>query len=302
MGKKNRWRRGQHEWLRMPQGWREWLDRTTTILLLIAVLLIIIPFFVIIFDITIRGVGALSPEFILTTPRNLWLEGGIRNAVVGSVYLVGFACVVAIPLSVGAAVYISEYASRGILQQTVEFTADVLAGVPSIVFGAFGWVFFSWHLRAITGGKSLLSGALTLSLMMIPTILRTTQEALRAVPMDIREASLALGATRWSTTWRVTIQACFPAIITGILLAIARIAGETAPLLFTTGYNDDVPRSIFDAVASLPFTIYLYAKHYDPTIVQKAYSTSLVLIVMILTVDVMANYVSRKVGMLVRTE
>jgi phosphate transport system permease protein len=136
--------------------------------------------------------------------------------------------------------------------------------------------------------------------MMIPTVLRTSQESLRAVPISLREASLALGATKWSTTWRVTVRACFPAIVTGVLLAIARIAGETAPLIWTTGYNADTPWSIFDAVASLPFTIFTFAMHPDPVVNAKAYAASLVLILIVLSVDVIANWISRRIGILVR--
>jgi phosphate transport system permease protein len=295
------WQRGR-EWLRKPKSRREFIDRLSSVLLLVVAIIVVVPFFAVVFDAIARGWQLLTPGFILTNPQNLWMDGGIKNAIVGSFYLVALACILAIPLSAGAAVYITEYARKGIIQRTVEFTADVLAGVPSIVFGAFGWTFFSWYLRFFTGGKSLLSGALTLSLMMIPTVLRTTQEALRAVPLSLREASLALGATRWGTTWRVTIRACFPAIVTGVLLAIARVAGETAPLLFTTGYNDDSPRSIFDAVASLPFTIYLYANHHELIVQQKAYTSSLVLISMVLAVSVVANIISRKIGTFVRRE
>ncbi len=281
--------------LTLPLSKREFIDRAVYIILIIAILMIIIPFFVIISDVLIRGIPGLSVTFIYQTA----MGGGIRNAIVGTLYLVVIATLVAIPLSVGAAVYITEYAKPGIIRQVVEFTADVLAGVPSIVFGAFGYLFFT----AILGlGQSLISGALTLSLMMIPTVLRTTQESLRAVPLSLREASLALGATRWSTTWRVTLRACFPAIVTGGLLAIIRVAGETAPLLFTTGSNVDLPWSIFDAVASLPLTIYLYAKHYDPILNQQAYSAAIVLILGVLFVDLIANYLSRKVGILVSKE
>ena len=120
------------------------------------------------------------------------------------------------------------------------------------------------------------------------------------MPVTLREASLAVGATRWSTTWRVTFRACFPAVVTGVLLAIARVAGETAPLLWTTGYSSESPWSIFDAAASLPVTIFTFAMQPDPVVVAKAYSTSVVLILIVLSVDVMANWASRRVGILVR--
>jgi len=288
------------DWLRLPKSRREFLDRASYVTLGFVTVLLTFPFFAIILDIAVKGLPGLTPSLITESITNLGREGGIRNAIVGSVELVAIASGVALPISIGAAVYTTEYSRQGRLQQVVEFTADILAGVPSIVFGAFGYVFFVWLLRQWTGGATLLSGALTLSLMMIPTVLRTSQESLRAVPITLREASLALGATKWSTTWRVTLRACFPAIVTGVLLAIARIAGETAPLIWTTGYNSDAPWSIFDAVASLPFTIYTFAMHPDPIVNAKAYSTSIVLILIVLSVDVMANWASRRVGILVR--
>jgi len=286
--------------LRLPRSRREFLDWMTYVSLGFVTVLLTVPFFAIIFDMVVKGLAGLTPTLITESIRNLGREGGIRNAIVGSIELVAIASAVALPVSIGAAVYTTEYSRQGRLQQIVELSADILAGVPSIVFGAFGYVFFVWLLKPWTGGATLLSGALTLSLMMIPTVLRTSQESLRAVPITLREASLAVGATRWSTTWRVTLRACFPAIVTGILLAIARIAGETAPLIWTTGYNSDAPWSIFDAVASLPFTIYTFAMSPDPVVNAKAYSTSIVLILMVLSVDVMANWASRRVGILVR--
>jgi phosphate transport system permease protein len=289
-----------HRWLRLPRSRREFLDRVTYVSLGFVTILLTVPFFAVILDMALKGLSGLTPTLITESIRNLGREGGIRNAIVGSIELVAIASAVALPISIGAAVYTTEYSQRGRLQQIVELSADVLAGVPSIVFGAFGYVFFVWLLRPWTGGATLLSGALTLSLMMIPTVLRTSQESLRAVPITLREASLAVGATRWSTTWRVTLRACFPAIVTGVLLAIARIAGETAPLIWTTGYNSDAPWSIFDAVASLPFTIYTFALSPDPVVNAKAYSTSVVLILIVLSVDVVANWASRKVGILVR--
>lgn len=292
-------RKGRY-WLRLPKSLREFLDRATYAGLGFVTIILTVPFFAIVLDLIVKGLPGITPALITESIRNLGREGGIRNAIVGSVELVAIASAVALPISIGAAVYTTEYSRQGRIQRIVEFSADVLAGVPSIVFGAFGYVFFVWLFRAWTGGATLLSGALTLSLMMIPTVLRTSQESLRAVPTTLREASLALGATKWSTTWRVTLRACFPAIVTGVLLAIARIAGETAPLIWTTGYNMDAPWSIFDAVANLPFTIYTFAMHPDPIVNAKAYSTSVVLILIVLSVDVMANWASRRVGILVR--
>ncbi len=294
--------------LRIPRTRREFIDRFVFVLLATTVVIIVIPFFAIIFEVIAQGWMLLTPAFILTNMQG-FAEGGIRNAIVGSIELVAIACIVAIPLCVGAAVYTTEYSQRGTgkrrgwlktldncVNLIVEFTADVLAGVPSIIFGAFGLIFF-----VALFGRSLIAGALTLSLMMIPTILRTTQESLRAVPLSLREASLAVGATTWSTSWRVVLRAAMAGIITGVLLAIGRVIGETAPLLFTTGYNFDAPWGLLDAVASLPFTIYLYALQGHTEIIRmRAYTTAIVLVAIVFVVDIIANWASKKVGLVVR--
>lgn len=284
------------KWLRFPRTRREFIDRAAFILFAIIAVISVIPFFAIVFEVVAQGWMLLNPAFLLTNMEGFG-GGGIRNAIVGSLELVAIASFVSIPLCVGAAIYTTEYAKKGgWIHKIVEFTADTLAGVPSIIFGSFGLILF-----VALWGKSLLAGALTLSLMMIPTILRTTQESLRAVPMNLREASLALGATTWSTSWRVVIRAALAGIITGILLAIGRVIGETAPLLFTTGFNFDSPWGIFDAVASLPFTIYKYAMlGADPLIRMRAYSTGIVLIGIVLVINLIANWASKKVGLIVR--
>jgi phosphate transport system permease protein len=295
-------------WFRLPKSRREFLDRLTFVFLAAIAVIITLPFFAIVFEVVANGWILLNPAFILTNMVG-FAEGGIRNAIVGSIELVAIASMVAIPLCVGAAIYTTEYAQRGRRRarrwvqelnkwviRIVEFTADVLAGVPSIIFGAFGLIFF-----VAVFGRSLIAGALTLALMMIPTILRTTQESLRAVPLSLREASLALGATTWSTSWRVVLRAALAGIITGILLAIGRVIGETAPLLFTTGFNFDAPWGFLDAIASLPFTIYLYALQGHTEIIRlRAYSTAIVLIGIVFVVDVMAVWASKKVGLVVR--
>lgn len=296
------------KWLRLPKSRRELIDRAAFIIFAVIGVIIVIPFFAIVFEVIAQGWFLLSPSLLLTNMEG-FAGGGIRNAIVGSIELVAIACIVAIPLCVGAAIYTTEYAQKSSrssrrsmrwlnkwINIIVEFTADTLAGVPSIIFGAFGLILF-----VALFGQSMLAGALTLSLMMIPTVLRTTQESLRAVPMNLREASLALGATTWSTSWRVVLRAAFAGIITGVLLAIGRVIGETAPLLFTTGFNFDRPWGLLDAVASLPFTIYQYALlGADPIIRMRAYSTGIILIGIVLVVDVLANWASKKVGVIVR--
>jgi len=259
------------------------------------------PFFLVLFQVASTGfwqVFGTGPgqglEFFTTFPGS-GLQGGIRNAFVGTVELIAIASVVGIPLSVLGAVYISEYTLPGFGREAIEFTSDVLAGIPSIVFGAFGFAFLVDFLHL---GMGLLAGSLTLSFMMIPTILRTTQEALRQVPMSLREASLALGATKWSTTWTVTLRAAFPGVITGVLLAVGRVMGETAPLIFTAGNNLSVPTELTGSgswVASMPYTIWAYVSDPSAILQDKAQGTALALMMMVLAIDLVANIISRKV-------
>jgi phosphate transport system permease protein len=271
------------------------------IILGIATLVIVSPFFMVLYQVAAIGLGELFAnglksflDFFLTEPGP-GLYGGVRNAFFGTLYLVAIASVVGIPLSVFGAVYITEYTEPGWSRTIVEFTSDVLAGIPSIVFGAFGFAFLVIYLGM---GMGLLSGSLTLAFMMIPTVLRTTQEALRAVPMSLREASLALGATKWSTTWRVTVRAAFPGIVTGVLLAIGRVMGETAPLIFTSGNSLTVPSELTGPAswaASMPYTIWAYITNPYEYLKIKAHTTALGLMIMVLAIDLVANLISRKV-------
>ncbi len=279
---------------------RELKDLLFRVLLGIIILLVISPFFLIFIHIAIVGImdligSGIGQGFALwTTFPGPGLQGGIRNAILGSILLVLVAGAVGIPLSVFGAVYINEYSKPGLIRNSVEFTADVLAGIPSIVFGAFGFTFLVGFVGL---GMGLISGGLTLAFMMIPTVLRTTQEALRQVPGSLREASLALGATKWTTTWKITIRAAFPGIVTGVLLAIGRIMGETAPLIFTSGNNLGAPTSLFGPgswVASMPYTIWAYITDPREYLQVRAHSTALSLMVIVLIVDVIANYISRK--------
>jgi len=276
-------------------------DYLFKISLCVIMLIIVSPFFLVL--IQVAGVGfwqvfGTGPgqglEFFTTFP-GAGLEGGIRNAFVGTVELITLASAVGIPLSVLGAVFINEYTRPGWTKELIEFTADVLAGIPSIVFGAFGFAFLVDYLHI---GMGIVAGSLTLAFMMIPTVLRTTQEALRAVPMSLREASLALGATKWSTTWNITLRSAFPGIITGVLLALGRVMGETAPLIFTAGNSLSVPTEIAGPgswVASMPYTIWAYVNDPRAYLQEKAHGTALALMIMVLAVTVIANIISRKV-------
>ena len=285
----------------VTQSKRHFTDFLFKLILGIVILIIISPFFLVLIEVASVGFSQVfgsgpgqGIEFFTTFP-GVGLEGGIRNALVGTVELIVLASAVGIPLSVFGAVYITEYTQPGWSRMIVEFASDVLAGIPSIVFGAFGFAFLVDFLHL---GMGLLAGSLTLSFMMIPTVLRTTQEALRAVPMSLREASLALGATKWSTTWNVTLRAAFPGLITGVLLAVGRVMGETAPLIFTAGNNLIVPTELTGSgswVASMPYTIWAYISDPREYLQAKAHGTALALMIMVLTIDVVANLISRKV-------
>ncbi len=276
-------------------------DYLFKIILGMLIIVIVLPFFLIL--IQVAGVGlsqvfGTGPgqglQFLFTFP-GAGLVGGIRNAFVGTVELLILASIVGIPLSVCGAVYINEYTRPGRVREIIEFTSDVLAGIPSIVFGAFGFAFLVDFLHL---GMGIVAGSLTLAFMMIPTILRTTQEALRAVPMSLREASLALGATKWSTTWSVTLRSAFPGVITGVLLAIGRVMGETAPLIFTAGNSLIVPTELTGPgswVASMPYTIWAYISDPREYLQVKAHGTALALMMMVLAIDLIANLISRKV-------
>jgi phosphate transport system permease protein len=269
-------------------------------------IIIISPFFLVLYQVGIIGFAEIFrgtniweslqsfADFFLTEP-GAGLEGGIRNAFVGTLLLVSFASLVGIPLSVFGAVYINEYTQPGKMRNVIEFASDVLAGIPSIVFGAFGFAFLVVWIGL---GMGLLAGSLTLAFMMIPTVLRTTQEALRAVPMSLREASLALGATKWSTTWNVTLRAAFPGVVTGVLLAIGRVMGETAPLIFTSGNSLTTPTQIVGSgswVASMPYTIWAYISEPAEYLNIKAQATAVALMTLVLAIDIVANLISRKV-------
>ncbi|MFX0053391.1 MAG: phosphate ABC transporter permease PstA [Promethearchaeota archaeon] len=279
---------------------RTFSDFTFKILLGICVLIIVSPFFLVLIQVLSVGIPEVfgsgpgqGLEFFGTFPGP-GLEGGIRNAIAGTILLMVVACMVGIPLSVLGAIYITEYARPGRVTSIVEFAADVLAGIPSIVFGAFGFAFIVDFLHI---GMGLIAGGFTLAFMMIPTVLRTTQEALKQVPMALREASLALGATKWTTTWNVTIRAAIPGIITGILLAVGRVMGETAPLIFTAGNTLGVPTSITGGgswVASLPYTVWSYITDPREYLKAKAHGAAVVLLLMVLAVDIIANIILRK--------
>jgi phosphate transport system permease protein len=255
-----------------------WLMRLTTYSVVLVVGFIV-------FDIVRRGAGVINWEFLSAMPRRSGAAGGILPAIVGTLLLVAGSIVIAFPLGVAAAVYLSEYAHQGRFTRAVRVAIATLAGVPSIIFGLFGLGLFVIFLK---WGCSILSGCATLACMILPIIIVSSEEALRAVPQSLREGSLALGATKWQTVWSNVLPYSIGGMLTGLILAIGRVAGETAPILLTVAafYLPKLPHSIFDQVMALPYHLYVLAtQHPDIEAVRpKAYGTALVLLLLVLGV------------------
>lgn len=236
-----------------------------------------------------HGASSLSWEFLTEPPREAMTQGGIFPALVGTIYLTVGALLVALPLGVAAAVYLNEYATQGRLLAIVRLGIQNLAGVPSVVFGLFGLGLFC---IAFGMGTSVLAGSLTLGLLIMPTVIGASEEALKQVPDTFREASLALGASRWQTIRKVVLPAALPGVLTGSILALGRAAGETAPIMFTaaTFYSLHLPTSPLDEVMALPYHVYVLATagtHIEQTRPLQ-YGTVLVLIGLVLGLSLTA--------------
>ena len=233
-----------------------------------------------------RGLPAISWEFLTAAPRNSMTAGGIFPAIMGTVYLCLGALLVAMPLGIASAVYLSEYARPGRLTSIIRLGINNLAGVPSVVFGLFGLAFFVVFLG---WGVSILSGACTLGVLTLPLVIGTSEEALRNVPATYREASLGLGATKWQTIHKVLLPSALPGILTGSILGLSRAAGETAAIMFTAAvfFRPSLPASPLDSVMALPYHIYVLAT--AGTDIDKTqplqYGTALVLIVLVLAMN-----------------
>ncbi len=238
--------------------------------------------------ILVRGVGVISWEFLTSFPRQAMTEGGIFPALVGTLCLAVGTLFFSLPLGAFAAIYLVEYARQGLLVRIIRMAVNNLAGVPSVVFGLFGLAFF---VRALGFGISILSGSLTLAFLVLPVIIRASEEALRAVPQEFREGSLALGATKWQTIRKVVLPVGLPGILTGAILALGRAAGETAPIIFTAAvFSARLPDSVLSPVMALPYHLFVMATEsifYEETRPIQ-YGTAIVLLGLVLTIDLVA--------------
>lgn len=260
-------------------------------LLVFCTMLAISAMGLIIWDILSKGRPALNLEFLFNYPKQGMTQGGIFPAIVGTTLVTLITAVFAIPLGVAGGVYLNEYAKNNWLTNLIRVSIRNLAGVPSIVYGLFGLALF---VQAFRMGTSLLASGLTLGLMSLPYIITATEEALKTVPKDFKEGSIALGATQWETIYRIILPAAAPGIITGIILALARAAGETAPILFTGVffYQRYLPTSIFDEFMALPYHLFILStQHHDIAGVRPlAYATALVLLILVFSLNLIAFY------------
>lgn len=244
---------------------------------------------VIILYVVVKGIGVISPEFIFTWPRGVNAEGGIWPTIVSTLYVTGLAMLITTPIAVLAAVYLAEYAKQGRTVRVIRYAADSLSSVPSIVMGLFG---FSFFVEALGIPMSMFSAAMALSLLMLPIVMRTTEEAIRAVPRYIRWGSYGLGATKWQTVSRVVLPWAMPRIITGIVLAMGRAVGETAVVFYTMGQAVNMPLTPLDSGRSMPVHLYLLAV--EGINMPAAYGTAFLLMVLILIFNVTARLIVRK--------
>jgi phosphate transport system permease protein len=243
----------------------------------------------IVYFIVVRGVDSLSWSFLTQVPRRAMTAGGIAPAIVGTLYLTLGSVLFSLPLGLGCAIYLTEYSPRSIVVNIIRLSINNLAGVPSVVFGLFGLAVF---VKYFGFGISILSGSLTLGILILPAIISASQESLLAVPASLREASLALGATQWQTIRKIVLPTALPGILTGVILSIGRAAGETAPILFTaaTFYSRGYPHSIMSETMALPYHIYALmteGTHPDRQ-TAIAYGASLVLLIMVLCISGLA--------------
>ena len=264
-------------------------DHAMTGIAILTVILVLVPLVAIFGYLLYRGLASVNWAFLTQTPKPPGeVGGGVANGIVGSGMILGIASLLGVPLGIGAGIYLAEY-GRNRLGDAVRFTADVLNGVPSIVIGivAYAIVVLRWHFSALAGGVAL-------AIMMVPTISRTTEEMLLLVPQALREAAYGLGIPRWRTTLSITLRSATSGVITGVMLAFARVAGETAPLLFTTLGNEFWNLRLDQPTAALPLQVFNYAKSPYDDWHRQAWAGALVLILLIVSAIAAVRYAVRR--------
>lgn len=262
---------------------------TRGVLISLTALTVSILIFIITY-VLLKGLPALGLEFLTTGAEDAGRAGGIFPFIVSTIFITIVALAIATPLGVGTAIYLTEYTRETAATRVVRFAAECLAGIPSIILGLFGFITFVLFLHL---GWSILSGALTLAIMVLPTIIRTSEEAILAVPRNQREVSTSLGGTKWQTVTRVVLPGALPGIVTGIMLSVGRCIGETAAVIFTAGSALQMPTSLFASGRTLAVHFYILATETDAF--DMAYGTAAVLVVAILTINVMAYWMMHRI-------
>ncbi|MGB9722577.1 MAG: phosphate ABC transporter permease PstA [Chloroflexia bacterium] len=258
----------------------------------LAALIVVLPILLVVGGIVVRGAAGISWEFLTGMPREGMKAGGILPAIVGTLLLTLGTALVAIPIGVGGAVYLAEYARDTWLTRLIRLAIINLAGVPSVVYGLFGLGLFVLFLQF---GSSILAGSLTLAIMTLPVIISAAEEALRAVPVEFRLVSASLGGSKWQGIYHIVLPQALPGIVTGILLGLLRAAGETAPILFTVAafYLPRLPTSILDETMALPYHLYVISTQVPGMPPQVQYGTALVLLAVVLSMNIVATLIRR---------
>ncbi len=258
------------------------------VLMLFTAVTVFILLFIIVFILR-KGLPVLDLSFLTRNPVDMGRSGGIFSTIVGTLVLTAVAVLIAAPLGVGTAIFLTEYTWENRVTRIIRFGADCLAGIPSIIFGLFGFILFVTKLRF---GWSILSGGLTLAFMILPTIIRTSEEAIRAVPATFRQVSFSLGATRWQMVTRVVLPAALPGIVTGVILSVGRSIGETAAVIFTAGSALHIPTSVFSSSRTMAVHFYILAR--EGISMSNAYGTAAVLVIAILIINVITYYLMER--------
>ncbi|MEJ2753791.1 MAG: phosphate ABC transporter permease PstA [Candidatus Promineifilaceae bacterium] len=267
---------------------RQQAQRVAAISLTIAAAIAVIPIVIVIVFLFVNGLKAISWEFLTQPPSNGMTEGGIMPAILGTIVLTLGTAIAAIPLAVGAAIYLAEYAGDNRITRLIRLAIVNLAGIPSIVYGLFGLGVFVLFMNF---GTSILAGSLTLGLMTLPVVISTSEEAILAVPGEFRIVSMSLGATKWQTIRNQVLPHALPGIITGVILGLGRAAGETAPILFTVAafYLPQLPKSILDQTMALPYHLYVISTQVPGMPLDIQYGTALVLLFFVLSLTLIAS-------------
>lgn len=258
------------------------------VLWLMTLITVFILFFIIVFILR-KGLPVINASFLTKNPVDMGKSGGIFSTIIGTLALTFMALLIATPLGVGTAIYLTEYTWEGKVTRIIRFGAECLAGIPSIIFGLFGFILFVTKLKF---GWSILSGGLTLAFMILPTIIRTSEEAIKSVPYSYREVSYSLGTTRWQMVTKVVLPSALPGIVTGIILSIGRSIGETAAVIFTVGSALRIPTSLFSSSRTMAVHFYILAR--EGISMANAYGTAAVLVISILIINILTYYLMNK--------